>query len=105
MRWGVDPPNAPENRIRDGARRLSEGSGRAFLAEPLSWVPLFLPVCALMMWRWPEGSQRAGLLYNPIIGCNPCMTYLEICLPINSYLKDNHISIYEPLGQVLPSHF
>lgn len=69
-----------------------------------SWGPRFLAICVLMMWGWPEGSQCSGLLYNPIIDCNPCMKYLEICLPINSYLKDNHIPTHRPQGQVLPSH-
>jgi hypothetical protein len=77
------------------------------LPVPLSWAslfcPLFLAICVFKMWGWPEGSQHAGLWYNPIIGCNPHMKYLEIGLLINSYLKNNHISTYRPLGQVLPS--
>lgn len=72
---------------------------------PSAWAsllgPLSLAIFVLTIWRWPEGSQCAGLLYNPIIGCNLCMKYVRICLPINSCLKNNHISTYRPLGQVL----
>lgn len=114
-RWGwtlrkllrTGPEAGPEGGAGGGADRPFRPS---FLSSPLSaqalllGPPRFLAICVLMMWGWPEGSQCSGLLYNPIIDCNPCMKYLEICLPIKSYLKDNHISTHRPRGQVLPSH-
>lgn len=108
----MDSSNPTESRIRAGAERPSEGTGLSSLRSPLlialspslSWLPLFLAIYVLTMWGWPKGSQHAGLLYNPVIGCNPCMKYLELCLPTSSYLKNNPISTHRPFGHVLPSH-
>ena len=53
-----DPLNTTENRIQDGVRSLSWGRQWAFLSEPLSWVPLFLAICVLMMWGLSGGARK-----------------------------------------------